>query len=299
MDDWHLPTSEELLTRRLRDRIAQPRRERSFLYGRYEAFLDRLAASPRVRVVPHVEFDATTTPGVLVSLRHDVDDRLDAALAFARLEHERGLRATYFVLHTAPYYGPAAVEDIRALQERYGHEVGWHNDLVTIECVEGVDARAYLAVELARLRDAGIDVRGVASHGAYWGHVLGYDNTYFFSDFPEIRDGFPNRDAVVLDGVERRVPKGTLAEFGFEYDANHLNFDRFYSDARFSADGRRWTPDELDLDELPDGSRVVVLVHADHWDASLPRKVARLYRRGAVRSAQLLLRRARRRSTTP
>jgi hypothetical protein len=292
VDEWTLPNSEQLLRRSVRERLVQPWRERSLLFERYDAFLGRLLADERIDVVPLAELARSAEDRITVALRHDVDFSLDAALTTARLEHARGIRATYYILHTAPYYDEEVLPALRTLQDDYGHEVGWHNDLVTLQCVNGVDARAYLARELARLRSAGIDVRGVAAHGSYWGHRLGYDNTYFFSDFDEVTPAFPNRE--VVRGVT--VPKGTLAEFGFAYDANHLAFDRFYSDARYDRAGLRWTPDALDLASLVEGERAVLLVHPDHWDASLAVKVRRHYARGAVRSVQLLWSRLRRRS---
>src|SRR5205807_4619721 len=93
-----------------------------------------------------------------IALRHDVDDRLESALELARREHARGLRATYFVLHSAPYWEREdLVERLRELQA-LGHELGWHNDLVTLALVHGRDPAEYLRRELDRLRSAGIDL---------------------------------------------------------------------------------------------------------------------------------------------
>jgi hypothetical protein len=201
-----------------------------------------------------------------------VDDRLDSALELARLEQRHGLRATYYLLHSASYYRRAALPDFLRLQE-LGHEVGWHNDLVTLQCVEGVDARAYLHGELAWLRGAGLDVVGTAAHGSYWGHRLGYSNNAFFRDF----EGEVDR---VGDSV---IDKGSLAEFGFEYDANLLGEDHYFSDARFDDAGRRWHPGYLDLASFRAGETVILLVHPCHWDASVAGKAARTYARGARR----------------
>jgi hypothetical protein len=98
--DWELEPSAEVLRVRPLRTLLRPIRERRFLYREYEAFLDQLADADRFHVVPLREFSTTSEDRVLVGLRHDVDDRMDAALEFARLEHERGLRATYFLLHT-------------------------------------------------------------------------------------------------------------------------------------------------------------------------------------------------------
>src|SRR5437763_392965 len=130
----------------LSSRLLFPLVERRFTYAEYARFLDRLRGRC---VVPMREF--ARGEGDL-ALRHDVDSRLDSALALARLERDRGLRATYFVLHTAPYWNdPDLVPRLRGVQE-LGHEVGFHNDLVTLQRRGRVDADAYLREELARLR---------------------------------------------------------------------------------------------------------------------------------------------------
>jgi hypothetical protein len=139
--------------------------------------------------------------------------------------------------------------------------------------VEGVDAKAYLRGELAWLRGAGLDVVGSAAHGSYWGHRLGYSNNAFFRDF----EGEVDRVG------DRELQKGTLAEFGFEYDANMLGEDHYFSDARFDEAGRRWHPDYLDLAAFRPGETVILLVHPCHWDATATAKAARTYARGARR----------------
>src|SRR5205085_4117064 len=108
-------------------RLLFPLVERRFTYAEYARFLDRLGDR---HVVPMREFARGAGD---VALRHDVDSRLDSALELAGVEHDRGLRATYFVLHTAPYWDDAElVPKLRGLQE-LGHEVGFHNDLVTLQ----------------------------------------------------------------------------------------------------------------------------------------------------------------------
>jgi hypothetical protein len=280
-NDWRPEDTNAVLRPRRRARLLQPLHERRFTYAAYGAFLDRLVADERVRAVPLREFRDTPRDRVVVGLRHDVDDRLDSALRLARLEHERNVRSTYFVLHTAGYWQrPDLIARLVEIQQ-LGHEIGWHNDLVTLQVVYGVDAREFLGRELGALRSAGLDVRGTAAHGSYWGHALGYSNLYFFRDLPAPLDGFPNVDEVVVDGELRVVPHGTLAEFGFDYEAYHLDEDVYGSDSRFNDRGRRWHPDLLGLDALTARQTAIVLVHPCHWDASLSAKYARLGRRAA------------------
>ncbi len=284
MSEFRLPTSAEMTRLRPLHGLLAPFRERRFLYSHYEAFLDRLTDPSRFLVVPLREFrkvDPATR--ALVGLRHDVDARLNAALVFAQLEHTRGLRSTYFVLHTAPYWQqPGLLESLRRLEE-LGHEVGFHYDLVTVQVVDGLDPRAVLASELARLRGAGLRIVGAAAHGSYWGHRLGYKNDYFFRELDEAHPDFPNNERV----GEVELAKGTLGEFGFTYDAMRLGENHYWSDSWMDRRGRRWHPELLDLDVIGPRERAIVLVHPDHWDRSLAAKLTRTARRGFGRLAGL------------
>jgi hypothetical protein len=259
-------------------RVVFPLTERTFTYERYDRVLERLVAGG-FRVVPLEELRAADRSGApVVGLRHDVDESLESALELARLEHARGLRATYFVLHTAAYWSdPALIPSLRRLQDDYGHEVGWHNDLVTLQCIHGVDAKAYLARELERLRGAGIAVRGVASHGSPYCYRFGYHNNYFFSDFDDVVPGFPNTRIVPAPQGPCEIPRAALVDFGLEYEAYYLDNDLYFSDSSFT-NGRRWHPDELDLTLISPGQKAVILIHPCHWDASASAKVIRLAR---------------------
>jgi hypothetical protein len=258
-------------------RALYPLLEREFTYAEYDAFLGRLAAAP-VRVVPVAELDEAPAEATgVLALRHDVDERLDSALRLAQLEHDHGLRATYYVLHTARYWEDEGL--IASLQRLHslGHEVGWHNDLVTMWITTGSDPRAYLTGELARLREAGIAVTGVASHGAALCYRLGYHNNAFFSDFDdEERPAFPNSDSVDTERGRLPIPKGRLADFGLEYEAYHLDYDLYYSDTYVGTS--RWHPAELNLGEVGAGHKAVVLIHPCHWDEGVVAKVRRFGR---------------------
>jgi hypothetical protein len=248
------------VTEPLSSRLLFPLVERRFRYAEWGHFLDRLGERD---VVPMREF--ARGDGDL-ALRHDIDAELGSALELAQIEHERGLRATYFVLHTAPYWAdPELVSRIRHLQD-LGHEVGLHNDLVTVERVHGGDTRTELADALTRLRGAGIDIVGVAAHGSPWCHRLGFHNNYAFAGWDEPVTGFP--DTAVR---QKLVP----AEFGLEYEAYHVPRDVYFSDSTFEQ-GRRAHPADLPLEP---GRRTIVLVHPDHWDASAAAKGRRLVRR--------------------
>jgi hypothetical protein len=72
-------------------------------------------------------FDGGPGPGLL-TLRHDVDLALDAALELAELEAEAGVQATYFLMTESVFYNLASPEGRAALGRlrSLGHRVGLH-----------------------------------------------------------------------------------------------------------------------------------------------------------------------------
>lgn len=79
---------------------------------------------------PFVSFREAAAADRGLLWRHDIDVSVHRALALARLEHDAGVRATYFVhLHSVFYNAlePAIVERLRAIAA-LGHEFGVHFD---------------------------------------------------------------------------------------------------------------------------------------------------------------------------
>ena len=72
-------------------------------------------------------FDAEPRPGDLL-LRHDVDLSLEAARTMARIEHERGATATYFLMTESVFYNldSALGRDTLAELRDLGHAVALH-----------------------------------------------------------------------------------------------------------------------------------------------------------------------------
>jgi len=61
-------------------------------------------------------------------LRHDVDLSLEAALEMARLEHDLGVRATYFLMTESTFYNLRSHVGLYAQRQlrQWGHAVGLH-----------------------------------------------------------------------------------------------------------------------------------------------------------------------------
>lgn len=102
-----------------------------------------------------------------VVLRHDVDYSLDVAAALAEEEAARGIRATYFLLPSSPYYNlldprhAATVSRISAV----GHEVGLHYDVNLLRCVDESRWLPLLQLQAALLTElSGQPVISMAMH---------------------------------------------------------------------------------------------------------------------------------------
>ncbi|HMB51079.1 MAG TPA: polysaccharide deacetylase family protein [Natronoarchaeum rubrum] len=104
--------------------IAETRvEELTFTFEWYEQFLDALRA--RGRRFRGYRDDLSAGD---VVLRHDVDWSPRSALETARIESERGVSATYFVLTTSPFYNLLHKPNRRILDriEALGHDVELH-----------------------------------------------------------------------------------------------------------------------------------------------------------------------------
>jgi len=65
-----------------------------------------------------------------VILRHDIDFSLEKTIEFARLEYNKGIKSTYFVLLSTDFYNIFSKKSYRILKEikDMGHDIGLHFD---------------------------------------------------------------------------------------------------------------------------------------------------------------------------
>jgi len=106
--------------------------------------------------------------GHLLIMRHDVDEDARNALDMARVEHDLGIRATYYFRVRKRVFVPAIIDEIAS----YGHEIGYHYE--TLDKTRGnvEEALSLFAVELAMLRER-YDIKTACMHG---NPLTKYDN---------------------------------------------------------------------------------------------------------------------------
>jgi hypothetical protein len=282
----------------------------------YEEFLKHLASNNRFLLVTQKDFDKTNpTDKVVISLRHDVDRNMDGAIRLAYREHKYGIKATYFILSTAKYYGSTGYRSfkrndkliyfLKKLQDAFGHEIGFHNDLVTLQIVYGMDPRKFLRHELNWLRNNGISIYGTAAHGSDYCYIYHYLNTYFWRSSPFVETKFynyvsvsefqlnsrsdnkhQNLDDLNIPGdnannnvelseeqqaseqVNIQIIKDDKENYDLTYDSDYLilNPNYNFSDNRMYPGGKRWHMGKEDFDKIPLGEKVIILIHPEHWD---------------------------------
>lgn len=212
-------------------------------------------------------------------LRHDVDHDLDTAVRMAQWEHERGLRATYCILHTAWYYGsfkdgvhrrsPAMLERVKCIAEM-GHEINLHNNFVVFALTHGTDPAKMLLDELAYFRMHGVEIEGTSTHGDALCRELDFRNFELFKG-----RAYPTRGGartVEHEGNSVRVGELDPARFALTYEAYDLPRDLYLSDSGGSIRIRRNTRGlaglrRKQMDDPPPYTNIVgILTHPVWWD---------------------------------
>jgi hypothetical protein len=204
---------------------------------------------------------------VLVTLRHDVDNHPFKALEMARMEQSHGIRASYYILSTARYYGKykttnviryPSMESVYLNLYAMGHEIGVHNDLVEIMINHKLDPFVFAKDELKYFEKLGIPIYGSVAHGSYTASNT-VRNFEMFSDFAKSK-------SVEYEGKSYPIGQHTMAEYGYSYEANFINHTKYFSES-----GGKWS-NKGGYDEFiqfiknsKPGDRIQILTHPTWW----------------------------------
>ena len=225
-----------------------------------------------------------TSPN-LIALRHDIDHDLGVALDLARVEFDSGKhRATYYILHTAPYCSdPLFLDRLKQLVD-YGHELGLHFDGIgawwrgeTNTPLD--DARRFID----RLLKAGLEIRGHSPHGCRECYEGEFVNNWFWTEqkkrYTELQGPF-NAEGILASSTERDflLPKDdylirpdgaklelwaiSQSELGLEHEALSLTYDRYWTDS-----GGNWNRSGKPTKGSLKKGRHQVLAHPWWWRA--------------------------------
>jgi hypothetical protein len=206
----------------------------------------------------------------VLGVRHDCDNVIAPAVRFAEWEATLGYRSTYYILHTSPYWQDNIL--LRSSLEMIaecGHEIGIHNDALTVALETGRDPNEILHEAIGELRSYGHTIRSTVAHGNRLCGIAGYVNDEMFEGCSRPYAGAPGR---VLEHRGRRVRlrPTPLSEFGLDFDANWLPRGDYLSDS-----GGAWSqPFDEVAKEWSSKGQLHILVHPDWWAGAFEKVAA-------------------------
>lgn len=232
-------------------------------FKNYRLFIEK-AKNNDFEFIPLMEFVKHRVPDEkLIGLRHDVDSELNHALKIAKIEHDAGVKATYFVRHTASYFhknissnkiNDKLLKKLKYLQNTLGHEIGLHTDLMPIEFIYKKDPVLFVKELINLLKDNGINIVGIAPHGNLFHHI--YRQKYIVKN-KEIKN------SIFVDPYI----EFNKQMFNVSYEAYSLEHDKYFSDARF-IDNKRWDFSCIEESFFKNNGRIIILTHTIHWASS-------------------------------
>ncbi|MFA7230399.1 MAG: glycoside hydrolase family 20 zincin-like fold domain-containing protein [Victivallaceae bacterium] len=238
-----------------------------FTWSEYKKLLSELS-KPKYKVLPLREFNKdNSSDKVLVALRHDSDSHPLKALKMAEIEKTMGIKSTYFLLHSAKYYGKVkdgviirneAIDELAQKLYNMGFEVGIHRDLFNMMWNYQFEPRAFMKAEIAYYKNIGIPVTGSAAHGDMTTINRKLNEMWIYSEFGK-------KGLSTVNGISYPYGEHKATEFGVDYEAYLLKYTAGTGDIGGNFSGRNL--DELIkyLGTLKPGTRFGLLIHPEHW----------------------------------
>jgi hypothetical protein len=131
-----------------------------FTLEAYKSYLQAIKASYSNILRFDEFFMAGTIPENFCLIRHDVDRKPDNALQMAGLEHEAGIRATYYFRVKPHVFIPDIIRNIFKL----GHEIGYHYESLSDANGDMPLAVKDFEMNLAKFREIA-PIHTIAMHG--------------------------------------------------------------------------------------------------------------------------------------
>ena len=248
--------------------------KRSFGPGDLEQLAGLLTMADEVVPIREAFARRDDWPERFLALRHDMDHDVENAVRMAEWEAEHGFRSTYYVLHGDWYWGgPSRTEPsafvLRALDRiaSLGHEIGLHNNAITLALATGEDPHRILDRDLSALRRHGFEIDGSVAHGDPLCRKIGYVNNEIFDECPRPELGGPDRviafdDPATKTHYRLELHPRPMADFGLTHEANTIGQTRYLTDT-----GGRWNPPFEGLQDRFDaeGGFLQMLVHPVWW----------------------------------
>lgn len=255
------------------------KRKRKFTSDDYAQLLEPYVGNYEIITMGDYVRETKVENRKILMIRHDIDHDLENGLRIAKWEADRGIRATYCLLHTAWYYGELVndryvhsdflLEGIERISEM-GHEINFHNNLIALALREDVDPIILLESELEFYDSLGVPVTGTSTHGDALCRELNFRNWELFKECCDDRFGGPRtvRHVVNEETREYELGKYSMFDFGLEYEAYDISKDFYHTESggnmrlRKDTKGRR----KFGREKVGNSSICGILTHPIWWD---------------------------------
>jgi len=184
-------------------------------------------------------------PGII--MRHDVDDNIERSVKIAELEKQHNIKATFFILNTAPYWSRPCWDQYRYIQS-LGHEIAWHNNIITqwIQAGQRNNLNELIANVLKQFTDQGFTIRGMASHGDSLCYQYKFVNYEAFTVAPKVNT--------------LNYKQIDMSTHGLQYEAYFTGHNHYLSES-----GGKWRT-EVKTEDLENKElRTQILIHPQWW----------------------------------
>ena len=190
-------------------------------------------------------------PVKAIILRHDIEYSVRCALNLARLEHELGIKSSYYVLVHSIFYNPFTPENTDSLLEMasLGHEIGLHYETYYFEDrnSDPVDGIRHDVENLSNM--LGIDIKSISQHR-------------------------PARSSVC---------EGLSKLFIDAYDRRLIYDMKYISDS-----GCKWRGESL-IEILGEHDVIHALLHPDYWNFQADDNLPSIYKKIAVENGGIIM----------
>ena len=204
-----------------------------FEYADYEKILLTIK-DKHCKVFPLYQMkDYFDSNNIIVGIKHDVDRHPFKAQEIAKIEKKYGFSSTFYFLPTANYYGELknnknfvryiCLDEIYQKIFALGHEIGIHNDLLTVMIEWGLEPFKFNKFTIDEFNRIGIPIYGTSSHGANICYAVKHYNFEIFSDFATTQN-------IQYAGKTYNIGQKSLNEFGFSYEAYHIDYNIYLTD---------------------------------------------------------------------
>lgn len=202
-------------------------------------------------------------------IRHDLDIDIVTAVQMAKIEHDLGVRSSWYILHTAPYYGHflndgeflrhQSMRHVYKHLQDLGHEIALHTDGLHVYQNQKRDGAEAIEAEIQWLRESGLDIVGTTAHNSR--SIYGAENFAIFKGRPERGGSKPGEcpKEIIHNGNKANLQVLCERSLGLHYEANEI-FWQNKAIVRYAAirgqNNWRWSDKQSRIETPPSGATI-------------------------------------------